>query len=93
MTLNSFIPGPAAHPLFGNFVTMSKLDKVPYIAFDFLTQNFGPIVRLLLGPSTMVILGRYKEIKEAMNNELLDDRDSSPTADLIRNTSDVFCNS
>merc|ERR1712227_363832 len=84
------IPGPAAHPLFGNFVTMSKLDKVPYVAFDFLTQNFGPIVRLLLGPSTMVILGRYKEIKEAMNNELLDDRDSSPTADLIRFGKNVF---
>ena len=69
---------------------MSKLDNVPYIAFDFLTKNFGPIVRLLLGPSTMIILGRYKEIKEAMNNEVLDDRDTSPTADLIRNKSNFI---
>ena len=76
--------GPAAHPLFGNFMTMSELDQVPYRAFDFLTQRHGPIVRLVFGPSILVILGGYREIKDAMNNELLDDRESSPTADLIR---------
>ena len=71
---------------------MAKLDKVPYRAFDFLTRNFGPVVRLVLGPSMLVILGRYQEIKEAMNNELLDDRDSSPTADLIRISSNIVKN-
>ena len=85
--LYSFNSGPAAHPLFGNFMTMTELDPVPYRAFDFLTQNFGPIIRLVFGPSILVNIGGYKEIKEAMNNELLDDRESSPTADLIRKPS------
>jgi len=68
------IPGPPVHPLFGNFLTLSSLDPVPYKAWHTLTQTFGPIVRLVLGPTTMVILGGLEEIKEAMNNELLDDR-------------------
>ena len=70
---NSFMLGPAAHPLFGNFMTMSELDQIPYKAFDFLTQKHGPIVRLVFGPSILVNLGGYREIKDAMNNELLDD--------------------
>ena len=37
-----------------------------------------------------VIIGGYEEIKEAMNDEALDDRTPSPTADLIRFGSRTF---
>ena len=37
-----------------------------------------------------VIIGGYEEIKEAMNNEVLDDRTPNPTADLIRFGSRTF---
>ena len=46
--------GPPVHPLFGNFLTLSSLDPVPYKAWHTLTQTFGPIVRLVMGPTTMV---------------------------------------
>merc|ERR1711884_754773 len=84
------IPGPPVHPLFGNFLTLSSLDPVPYKTWHTLTQTFGPIVRLVMGPTTMVILGGLEEIKEAMNNELLDDRAISPTANLIRYGTETF---
>jgi len=82
--LQSNIPGPPSHPILSNFLTVSKLDPVPYRAWDSLTQAFGPVTRLILGNQFFCIIGGFKEIKEAMSNEQLDDRGSTPTADLLR---------
>jgi len=82
--LQSNIPGPPSHPIISNFLTASKLDPVPYRAWDSLTRAFGPVTRLILGNQFLCIIGGFKEIKEAMNNEQLDDRGSTPTADLLR---------
>ena len=84
------IPTPPTLPLLGNFVTMAKLDHVPYRAFNTLSQQFGSIFKLILGPTEMVVLSSYDIIKEAMNNELLDNRATSPTADLIRFGKNTF---
>ena len=78
------IPHPRTFPLLGNFLTMAKLDNVPHRAFNHLSQQFGSIFKLILGPTEMVVLSSYEIIKEAMNNEMLDNRATSPTADLIR---------
>ena len=75
--------GPKIHPFFGNFPTLLSLDQISYRAFHALTKEFGPVVRLVMGLSNILVLGGYKEMKEAMNNELLDDRGVLPTASLI----------
>ena len=76
-------PGPAIHPFLGNFPTMAKLDPVPHKAWHSLTLQFGPMVRLVMGLNNMLVIGGYEDMKEAMNNELLDDRGPSPTANLV----------
>ena len=84
------IPHPPTIPLLGNFMTMAKLDHVPYRAFNTLSEQFGSILKLILGPTEMVVLSSYDIIKEAMNNELLDNRAPSPSADLIRFGKNTF---
>ena len=83
-------PGPDIHPFFGNFPTMAALDPVPFRAWHSLTEQFGPLVRLVMGLQNMLIIGGYDEMKEAMNNELLDDRGVSPTANIILFGSETF---
>ena len=48
------IVGPPAHPLFGNFLTMASLDPVAYRAWASLTRVWGPVLRLVMGPTTLV---------------------------------------
>ena len=50
----TMIVGPPAHPLFGNFLTMASLDPVAYRAWDSLTRVWGPVLRLVMGPTTLV---------------------------------------
>jgi len=76
-------PGPDIHPFFGSFPTMATLDPVFYRAWHSLTEKFGPLVRLVMGLQNMLIIGGYKEMKEALNLEQLDDRGRMPTASLI----------
>jgi len=76
-------PGPYVHPLVGSMPTLSKLDPVPHLGFHTLTEMFGPVVRIVIGVQNMLVLGGFEEMKEAMNNELLDDRSPSGTANLI----------
>jgi methyl farnesoate epoxidase/farnesoate epoxidase len=76
-------PGPDIHPFLGSFPTLAKLDPVPYRAWHSLTDQFGPLVRLVMGLNNMLIIGGYEEMKEALNNEMLDDRGISPTSNII----------
>ena len=46
--------GPPAHPVFGNFLTMASLDKVPYRAWASLTRDWGPVLRMVMGPTLLV---------------------------------------
>jgi len=83
-------PGPDIHPFLGSFQTMGQLDPVAYRAWHSLTKQFGPLVRLVFGFDNMLIIGGYEDMKEAMNNELLDDRGPSPTSNLITFGSETF---
>jgi len=83
-------PGPDIHPFLGSFPTLAQLDPNPSIAWNILTHKFGPLVRLVLGMNNMLVIGGYEEMKEAMNNELLDDRATSPTSNLINFGSKTF---
>jgi cytochrome P450 len=76
-------PGPPIYPLIGSLPTMARLSPVPYRAFHALSQTYGPIVRTVLGIRSLVILSRYEDIKEVMNNEALDDRVRNTVAYLI----------
>lgn len=76
-------PGPKIYPLIGSVPALAKLSAIPHFAFHQLSEAFGPVVRILVGVDNMMILSGYQEIKEAMNNEELDDRGSSITAALI----------
>ena len=87
---NKSPPGPPIHPFLGNFPTLAKLDPVPYLAWHTLTLEFGPLVRLVMGLTNMLVIGGYEEMKEAMNNEQLDDRGNSPTANLVVFGSETF---
>ena len=76
-------PGPPIHPFIGSIPYMAQLDPTPYKAFHSVSQAFGPIVRIALGLSSMVVLSRYEDIKEVMNNEELDDRIPSNIGNMI----------
>lgn len=67
-------PGPYLYPILGSIPAMAALDPVPYKAFYQLSQLYGPVVRICLGLQNMMILSKYEDIKEAMNNEELDNR-------------------
>ena len=47
--------GPPAHPVFGNFLTLASMDPVPHRAWASLTRTWGPVLRLVMGPTVMVI--------------------------------------
>jgi len=67
-------PGPYIYPIIGSIPAMGALDPVPYKAFHALSLMYGPAVRICLGLQNMMILSSYEVMKEAMNNEDLDDR-------------------
>ena len=82
-------PGPEVHPLLGSFPALAQLDPVPFKAWHTLSLHFGPLVRLVMGFTNMLVICGYKEMKEAMNVEALDDRALSPTGNLIMFGSDT----
>merc|ERR1712142_823232 len=71
------------HPFFGSLPTMAALDPVFYRAWHSLIEQFGPLVRLVMGLQNIVIIGGYQEMQEALNLEVPDDRGCMPTVNLI----------
>merc|ERR1711872_365935 len=83
-------PGPEVHPLLGSFPALAQLDPIPFKAWHTLSLHFGPLVRLVMGFTNMLVICGYEEMKEAMNVEALDDRGVSPTANIILFGSETF---
>ena len=56
-------PHPPTHFLLGNVPTLQKQDSIIQIAFDALTNTFGPVLRLKLGREWTLLVSGYDEMK------------------------------
>uniref|UniRef100_A0A673CHM4 Cytochrome P450 2K1-like n=1 Tax=Sphaeramia orbicularis TaxID=375764 RepID=A0A673CHM4_9TELE len=57
-------PGPRPLPLLGNLLQLDL--KRPY---NTLTEKYGPVFTVYLGPKKVVVLAGYKTVKEALVNQ------------------------
>ncbi|KAK7906669.1 hypothetical protein WMY93_015281 [Mugilogobius chulae] len=71
-------PGPKPLPLLGNLLQLDL--KRPYQTLTQLSQQYGPVFTVWLGPKKVVILAGYKTVKEALVNhgEVFGDREPLP---------------
>nr|XP_006137091.1 cytochrome P450 2K6-like [Pelodiscus sinensis] len=66
-TCLNYPPGPRPLPVLGN---LHQLDlKRPYRTLLELSEKYGPVFSIQMGPKKMVVLSGYKMVKEALVNQ------------------------
>ncbi|CAM5098984.1 unnamed protein product [Eretmochelys imbricata] len=63
----NFPPGPRPFPVLGNVHQLNL--KRPYRTLLELSEKYGPVFSIQMGPKKMVVLSGYKMVKEALVNQ------------------------
>ncbi|TFK08577.1 clarin-3 [Platysternon megacephalum] len=63
----NFPPGPRPLPILGNLHQLNL--KRPYRTLLELSEKYGPVFSIQMGPKKMVVLSGYKMVKEALVNQ------------------------
>ncbi|NXG79631.1 CP2K1 protein, partial [Baryphthengus martii] len=63
----NFPPGPRPLPIIGNLHTIDL--KRPYLTMLELSETYGPVFSIQMGPRKMVVLSGYETVKEALVNQ------------------------
>ncbi|CAM5131102.1 unnamed protein product [Natator depressus] len=63
----NFPPGPRPLPILGNVHQLNL--KRPYRTLLELSEKYGPVFSIQMGPKKMVVLSGYKMVKEALVNQ------------------------
>ncbi|XP_034722666.1 cytochrome P450 2G1-like isoform X1 [Etheostoma cragini] len=77
-------PGPMALPLIGNLLQMDK--KAPFKTMLKLSESYGPVITVYLGPLRVVVLVGYDAVKEALVDQADDFTGRAPVPLLMRAT-------
>eukprot|EP00095_Tigriopus_kingsejongensis_P005176 maker-scaffold237_size242172-snap-gene-1.39 protein:Tk05176 transcript:maker-scaffold237_size242172-snap-gene-1.39-mRNA-1 annotation:"cytochrome p450 2j3-like" len=67
-------PGPRPFPLVGNLFSIASAHRITFLAFHELVRQYGPLVRIWLGPKEAMIIGGDQELKEMMHHPNFDSR-------------------
>lgn len=73
-----FPTGPVALPCFGNLLTLGRM---PHLALQNMGRKYGPVFRVMMGSTPMVIVTDYKMIRESFNKPVFSGR---PNMFLVR---------
>ncbi|XP_041659373.1 cytochrome P450 2F3-like [Cheilinus undulatus] len=77
-------PGPTALPLIGNLLQLDK--RAPFKTMVKLSENYGPVMTVYLGPRRVVVLVGYDAVKGALVDQADDFTGRGPLPFLIRAT-------
>ncbi|XP_054477076.1 cytochrome P450 2G1-like [Anoplopoma fimbria] len=77
-------PGPSGLPIIGNLLQMDK--KAPFKTMLKLSESYGPVMTVYLGPQCAVILVGYDAVKEALVDQADDFNGRGPIPFLMRVT-------
>ncbi|KAG7480377.1 cytochrome P450 2F3-like [Solea senegalensis] len=77
-------PGPSGLPVVGNVLQLDK--KAPFKTFLKLSESYGPVMTLHLGPQRVVVLVGYDAIKEALVDQADDFTGRGPFPFLVKAT-------
>ncbi|KAM3616931.1 uncharacterized protein V6R79_026344 [Siganus canaliculatus] len=77
-------PGPAALPVIGNLLQLDK--RAPFKTMTKLSERYGPVMTVYLGPQRSVVLVGYDAVKEALVDQAEDFTGRGPLPFLVRAT-------
>lgn len=77
-------PGPAGLPIVGNLFQLDR--KAPYKSVLKLTERYGPVIMLNVGPRRVVFLVGYNTVKEALIDQADDFVGRGPLPFLVKIT-------
>ncbi|TDH15325.1 hypothetical protein EPR50_G00029940 [Perca flavescens] len=77
-------PGPLALPIIGNLLQMDK--NAPFKTMQKLSEIYGPVMTVYLGPQRAVVLVGYDAVKEALVDQADDFTGRAPVPLLMRVT-------
>uniref|UniRef100_A0A3Q1CNL3 Cytochrome P450, family 2, subfamily Y, polypeptide 3 n=1 Tax=Amphiprion ocellaris TaxID=80972 RepID=A0A3Q1CNL3_AMPOC len=80
----SLPPGPPGLPLIGNLLQLDK--RAPFTSLLKLSETYGPVMTVYLGPQRAVFLVGYEAVKEALVDRAEDFTGRGPVPFLIRAT-------
>ncbi|XP_051813857.1 cytochrome P450 2F2-like [Acanthochromis polyacanthus] len=80
----SLPPGPPGLPLIGNLLQLDK--RAPFTSLLKLSETYGPVMTVYLGPQRAVFLVGYETVKEALVDRAEDFTGRGPVPFLIRVT-------
>ncbi|KAJ8256708.1 hypothetical protein COCON_G00188600 [Conger conger] len=75
-------PGPTPLPVLGNLLQLNK--KEPFKTFMKLSETYGPVLTVYLGPQRAVVLVGFKTVKEALIDQADDFTGRAPVPFLNR---------
>lgn len=77
-------PGPTGLPIVGNLFQVDK--KAPYKTVLKLTESYGPVITMNMGPQRVVFLVGYNTVKEALVDQADDFSGRGPLPFLVKIT-------
>ncbi|XP_028274630.1 cytochrome P450 2F5-like [Parambassis ranga] len=79
-----FPPGPSGLPVIGNVLQLDK--RAPFKTLLKLSQSYGPVMTVYLGPQRVVVLSGYEAVKEALVDQADDFTGRGPVPFLLKAT-------